>query len=164
MAARLTPGRGGKKDMEKRQWELTKGFCKESGAGDQWPCPSWATPGCERSRAAIHHFYQQQVHAELSHPHAGWQTRGGFLRQPTGTRLGTGTALPEERELRKMMWRLGKEKAGVKTSRNQSLSAFFSGRNHDFIQFQQVVVPTVLHNKHWRRGFGEHIRHHGVTC
>ena len=39
-----------------------------------------------------------------------------------------------------------------------------SGRSHDFIEFQQVVVPTLLHNKHWRREFREHISHNYTTC
>lgn len=39
-----------------------------------------------------------------------------------------------------------------------------SGRSHDLIKFQQLVVPTLLHNKHWRKEFREHISHNYMTC
>lgn len=39
-----------------------------------------------------------------------------------------------------------------------------SGRSHNFIKFQQVVVPTLLHNKHWGRKLRERISHNYMTC
>jgi len=39
-----------------------------------------------------------------------------------------------------------------------------SDRSHDFLKFQEAVVPVLLHNKHWRREFRERISHNYMSC
>lgn len=104
-----------------------------------------------------------------------WATWLGFLRKLSRIRLSERTALPEERKLRKTMSKSEKKGNQWKSQQKpegKSLLGFvtvisevrLSGRSHDFIKFQQVAVPTLLHNKLWRRGFREQISHNYMTC
>lgn len=99
-----------------------------------------------------------------SEPPLCWAIPCRFIRQPSCMRLSKRPAPPGERKLWKMMskWERGSQWKSQMKSKGKELVGFvtvisevpLSGRSYDFIKFQQVAVPTLLHNQHWKEGLG----------